>query len=33
MNFSRTPVAEREITVTRVFAAPRALVFSMFTDA
>ena len=24
---------EREITVTRVFAAPRALVFSMFTDA
>jgi PhnB protein len=33
MNFSKTPVAEREITVTRVFAAPRALVFSMFTDA
>jgi uncharacterized protein YndB with AHSA1/START domain/ketosteroid isomerase-like protein len=33
MKFSRMPVAEREITVTRVFAAPRALVFSMFTDA
>ena len=27
------PVAVREITVTRTFAAPRALVFSMFTDA
>ena len=33
MNFSKTPVAEREVTITRVFAAPRALVFSMFTDA
>jgi len=32
MNFSKTPVAEREVTITRVFAAPRALVFSMFTD-
>ena len=27
------PVASREIKVTRTFAAPRALVFSMFTDA
>ena len=27
------PVAVREITVSRTFAAPRALVFSMFTDA
>ena len=27
------PVATREITVTRTFAAPRPLVFSMFTDA
>jgi uncharacterized protein YndB with AHSA1/START domain/ketosteroid isomerase-like protein len=26
------PIAAREITVTRTFAAPRALVFSMFTD-
>ena len=33
MNFSKKPLVEREITVTRVFAAPRALVFSMFTDA
>lgn len=33
MNFSKPPIVEREITVTRVFAAPRALVFSMFTDA
>ena len=33
MKFSKTPVAEREVTITRVFAAPRALVFSMFTDA
>lgn len=28
----RKPVAEREITVTRVFAAPRPLVFSLWTD-
>src|SRR6185436_19088218 len=28
-----TPVAQREITITRTFDAPRALVFSMFTDA
>jgi len=28
-----TPVAVREISVTRTFDAPRALVFSMFTDA
>jgi uncharacterized protein YndB with AHSA1/START domain/ketosteroid isomerase-like protein len=27
------PVAEREITITRTFDAPRPLVFSMFTDA
>ena len=27
------PVAQREITITRTFDAPRALVFSMFTDA
>lgn len=27
------PVAEREVTITRVFAAPRPLVFSMWTDA
>ena len=27
------PVAQREITITRVFDAPRALVFSMWTDA
>ena len=27
------PVAQREIIVTRTFAAPRSLVFSMFTDA
>ena len=33
MDFSKKPTAEREITVTRVFAAPRPLVFSMFTDA
>ena len=33
MNFSKKPIVEREITVTRVLAAPRALVFSMFTDA
>ena len=33
MNFFKKPLVEREITVTRVFAAPRALVFSMFTDA
>lgn len=33
MNFSKMPLVEREITVTRVFAAPRALVFGMFTDA
>src|SRR5215213_1020478 len=28
-----TPVAQREITITRTFDAPRALVFSMFIDA
>ena len=33
MNFSKKPLVEREITVTRVFSAPRALVFGMFTDA
>src|ERR1044072_825445 len=33
MNFSKRPIVEREITVTRAFAAPRALVFGMFTDA
>src|SRR5437764_14451728 len=27
------PVAQREITIARTFDAPRALVFSMFTDA
>src|SRR5947209_7366438 len=27
------PVAQREVTITRVFDAPRALVFSMWTDA
>jgi uncharacterized protein YndB with AHSA1/START domain len=26
------PIAEREITITRIFAAPRALVFKMWTD-
>jgi len=33
MNFSKVPTAEREVTITRVFDAPRALVFSMWTDA
>lgn len=33
MNFSKKPIVQREITVTRVLAAPRVLVFSMFTDA
>ena len=33
MNFSKPPIAEREVTITRVFDAPRALVFSMWTDA
>jgi uncharacterized protein YndB with AHSA1/START domain/ketosteroid isomerase-like protein len=33
VNFSKKPVAEREVTITRVFAAPRPLVFSMWTDA
>ncbi len=33
MNFSKAPIAEREVTITRVFDAPRALVFSMWTDA
>lgn len=33
MNFSRAPVVEREVTITRVFDAPRPLVFSMWTDA
>ena len=27
------PVAQREVTITRVFDAPRELVFSMWTDA
>ena len=31
--FAAKPVAQREITITRTFDAPRALVFSMFTDA
>jgi uncharacterized protein YndB with AHSA1/START domain len=30
---TRTPVAEREITLVRTFDAPRELVFSMWTDA
>lgn len=29
----KTPLAAREVTITRVFDAPRALVFSMWTDA
>jgi uncharacterized protein YndB with AHSA1/START domain/ketosteroid isomerase-like protein len=33
MNFSKKPVVERDVTITRVFAAPRPLVFSMWTDA
>src|ERR1044072_5486184 len=33
MNFSKKPLVERQIALTRVFAAPRPLVFSMFTDA
>ena len=32
-NFSKKPVVAREVTITRVFDAPRALVFSMWTDA
>lgn len=32
MTAQRKPVAEREIVVTRVFAAPRPLVFSLWTD-
>jgi uncharacterized protein YndB with AHSA1/START domain len=30
---ARTPLAEREITLTRLFDAPRALVFAAWTDA
>lgn len=30
---AKTPLATREVTITRVFDAPRALVFSMWTDA
>jgi len=33
MNAAKAPIAEREVTITRVFEAPRALVFSMWTDA
>jgi PhnB protein len=31
--FTKTPIVEREVTIVRVFDAPRALVFSMWTDA
>lgn len=33
MNATTKPLAERELTITRTFAAPRALVFAAWTDA
>jgi len=33
MSFSKPPIAEREVTITREFDAPRELVFSMWIDA
>jgi PhnB protein len=33
MKFSKPPIAEREVTITREFDAPRELVFSMWIDA
>ena len=33
MHAPKAPIAEREVTITRVFDAPRELVFSMWTDA
>jgi uncharacterized protein YndB with AHSA1/START domain/ketosteroid isomerase-like protein len=33
MNFSKPPIAEREVTITREFEAPRELVFGMWIDA
>jgi uncharacterized protein YndB with AHSA1/START domain len=33
MNATIKPLAERELTITRIFAAPRALVFAAWTDS